>query len=205
MIIQILKKYSFSSAFLVSAVFFSPMNTFSHESKLPETVGISDFQNISHGHLALKVKMIPSSSLSDSLESIRTYTNFNFTNEKKTPEVGKIAYIYSEFTENQIPVSASYKLKILHTEKKITVLKTELTCDDGKLIWGHQFYDAGPYKIEISAKKKGQPDILYTTLNTSVEGIAPPALSMIKSLILLLLITAAGIFSGSILKVFIRR
>jgi hypothetical protein len=158
----------------------------------------ADYSEIHAGNLTLYLKLVPENpeiNMADT-GSIISYARKHKQQEGKKPEVGKITYIAAILMKNHKETNAAFNLKIIQTEKEKIILELNSKNNNGSLYWGQQFYDGGPYRVEIHAQDLSTDASLQTSLVTEVTGIEPPSESIVKSLLLLLLITTAGIPAG---------
>jgi len=188
------------SAICTIYITFVTGSLLSHEKHhLPsENDSPADYAEIHSGDTVLRMKMIPESPFRSisGRNSVMSFSEENLRDDGKSPEVGRLTYITAALLKNGSKIPADFNLKIIQTEKEKEILNISLKSRNGEFFWGHQFYDGGPYRIEIRALDLTNVTSLNTSLSAQVAGIEPPLLSTVKSLLLLLLITAAGIPAG---------
>ena len=198
MISQTVKIKNFASMGLLSC--FSMLSTplLSHETIHPKSKPVSDYSETHSGKLHLYLKLIPENSQIDisSKDSLTSYMQNHRNDEGKTPEVGKITYIAAVLMRSNEERPSNFSLRIIQAEKEKEIIHTSIKSKNGVFLLGQQFYDGGPYRVEILASDESQSYSLKTVITTEVKSIEPPHTSVIKSLILLLLITGSGLTAG---------
>lgn len=114
----------------------------------------------------------------------------------KTPKVGQLSILPGILKSSKNIFPVRYKIEIQNTEHEEIVFRAETLSDDGNLNWKYQFFDGAPHKILISIfDNKNQP-VLSDYFITEVEPVEPPFFSIVRSMVLLLIITAIGIITG---------
>lgn len=112
------------------------------------------------------------------------------------PRVGKLSNIFGilKSKENILPVI--YKIEILNIEHEEIVFNGQTLSNDGNINWKYQFFDGAPHKIKVSVYDNKNNLILSDDFITEVEAVEPPLFSIVRSMIILLSITALGIVIG---------
>lgn len=106
--------------------------------------------------------------------------------------------------------NAKVTINAWHIEDEKTMAEMELYVPDGTFAWSNRFFDGAEHKLTVSVTPAEGGQAAFAPFSTEVvidvEGVGPPAPVVIKTLVYLLGIAAAGMVAGyQLLKYFYRR
>jgi hypothetical protein len=119
-------------------------------------------------------------------------------NEK--PTVGKLSNLFGILKSKNNIFPVLYKIEVQNIEHEETVFRAQTISLDGNLNWKYQFFDGSPHKIFVSLFDHQNHLIVSDFFIKEVEAVEPPLFSIVRSMLLLLLITFSGMVLGYFLS-----
>ncbi|MCF6312128.1 MAG: hypothetical protein L3J39_06730 [Verrucomicrobiales bacterium] len=200
---------------LVSLIHCSQFQSFAHGGGDVHTTTATISDQVTsqlHGH-QLSLRLVPQSAL-ESQSSAQALAQLA-TTAAKSPEgepyqarVGDLAFLIAELSQAGKPVKdVRFKMKFHHLEDDKEIFAVALISADGKMNWGQQFFDGAEHSITLIAEpvEAGAFEPITVEMTIAVIPIQPPASVIIRSLILLLSITALAMMIGYILSFLLRK
>jgi hypothetical protein len=119
------------------------------------------------------------------------------------PRVGELTEIIARYQNAEgEQEGALFHMEVKQLEHDHVVFSSEFTAPDGVLHWQGQFFDGSPHRVSLTAKpllEDNQKDLVKIERDVEVNGVEPPLRSVIKSLGLLMAITALALVLGLLL------
>ncbi len=187
----------------------SPFALAAHD-PAPPSGDARDFVTNRHAGLALTAKLVPAAVLASADENEEggdaarsryqaafAYAAAHAKNEDLGATVGQVAYLVLRLERGGVPVSGTvFDLSFDHIEDDKEVFATSSGRSiDGTWIWGQQFFDGAEHRVHISATAPNG-ESLATEMTVAVQGISPPAGSIVRSMAILLFVVAVGMVAG---------
>lgn len=197
------------AAIAIGSGTLAPSALHAHGPVEPPPEGYVDFAEVrDHGYrLRLKMLMRPATEPQDAsaeqaaaidsgFAAVRAQALANMRDTGAAARVGDVAYLVGEITNNGRPVpGAKLQLSLEHLEDHSTVFATSSTAGAEAWVWGQQFFDGAPHRVELKALMADGEE-LTAVMNVDVEGLSPPGLVILRALLVLLAIVAAGMALG---------
>ena len=199
---------------LILSVF--PLALAAHD-PAPPSGDARDFVSNRHAGLSLTAKLVPAAVLAASknekaddapqresaqqesrrLKAAFAYATAHAQNEDLGATVGQVAYLVLRLERGGIPVSGTvFDLSFNHIEDDKEVFSTSSGRSiDGTWVWGQQFFDGAEHRVHIKATAPNG-ESLATEMTVAVQGISPPAGSIVRSMAILLFVVAVGMIAG---------
>lgn len=191
---------------LIITSFFLQLQVFANKTeKTPhKEVKITDNVSIEKNGYKLSLHLIPQSVLrvapkSSSMPKLAEKAPQSSSTRTYTAKVGDLAFLVGTLTQNgQLVQNVRYTMIFHHIEDDKDIFSVSFISKNGKMNWGQQFFDGADHKITLKAEplKAGDFKVITAKMNIGVIGIQPPKPVIIRSLLILLSVTALAMFIG---------
>lgn len=198
---------------LVSFIHCSQFLIWAHEDSHTPAATIRDHITAEKNGYQLSLRLVPRSAL-DSQASAQQLAELapgaakSPAGETYQAQVGDLAFLLAEFSQAGKPAQpVVFKMKFRHLEDDKEVFAVSLISADGKMNWGQQFFDGAEHSITLVAEplEPGTFEPLAVEMTIAVTGIQPPVPVVIRSLMLLLIITALAMIIGYVLSFLLKK